>query len=127
MSAKIDLRLEDLGDDCAIDCTLCGCISEQVGYAAIGSTDGKDVVVCPDCLREGESDVDRKLTEHADIWDDHPERAQWLRGLIGRLALPSGAEFIQRARLIDVLRSRRKPGRIAAITTFLKRPENGGN
>ena len=64
--------------------------------AAEGEAEGKDIVICPHCLAEG--DIDAKLERQAARLES---RSRWLRALIGRLEVPSRAVLKEFARPED--------------------------
>jgi hypothetical protein len=71
----------------AICCTVCGRVSERPLMGAEGEAEGERIVICPDCLSEG--DVDAKLEREAARLESRLEsRSRWLRALIGRLEVP---------------------------------------
>jgi hypothetical protein len=83
---KIKLKAIKLPDQIAICCIVCSRISERPLMAAEGEAEGKDIVICPHCLAEG--DIDAKLEREAARLESRP---RWLRALIGRLEVPSPA------------------------------------
>ena len=84
---KIKLKATKLPDQItAICCIVCSRVSERPLMAAEGEAEGKDIVICPHCLAEG--DIDAKLERHAARLES---RSRWLRALIGRLEVPSPA------------------------------------
>jgi hypothetical protein len=87
MNDKIELKAIKMPDENrGICCVACDHVSERPLMAAIGEAEGKDIVICPHCLAEG--DIDAKLERHAARVES---RSRWLRALIGRLEVPSPA------------------------------------
>src|SRR3981189_3035508 len=87
MNDKIKLKAAKLPDEIsAICCVACDHVSERPLMAAIGEAEGKDIVICPHCLAEG--DIDAKLERHAARVES---RSRWLRALVGHLDVPSPA------------------------------------
>jgi hypothetical protein len=90
---KIKLKATKLPDEIAIQCTVCSRISERPLMAA----EGKDIVICPHCLAEG--DIDAELERNAARFES---RSRWLRALIGRLEVPPPAVLKEFARPEDI-------------------------
>jgi hypothetical protein len=98
MNHKIELKATKLPDEIsAICCVACSNVSERPLVAAEGEAEGKDIIICPHCLAEG--DIDAKLERHAARLES---RSRWLRALIGRLEVPSPAVLKEFARPEDI-------------------------
>jgi len=82
MSDTIEIKLEPMYAINA-NCHVCGSVENYNGE--IFGTADNDMRICPDCLKAGTEEIDRRLEHLAQIWD---ARARWTRSLIGRLKLP---------------------------------------
>jgi hypothetical protein len=69
-------------------CTACGGATEKVPILCEGLDGAERVRVCESCLEAG--DIDARLRQNAARADEH---ATYLRGLIGRLRVPSFARY----------------------------------
>jgi hypothetical protein len=67
-------------------CTVCGGYTEKVSFRAENESLG--IRVCETCLEDGR--IDERLEEHI---AELEVRASWLRGLVGRLQVPSYADW----------------------------------
>jgi hypothetical protein len=98
---KIEMKLVEANYLTRWPCTVCGGYTEKVPVLCEGGeieTDARGIVgpgmsrdairVCEFCLEAG--DVDGRLQRHADSLDRY---ANYVRGLVGRLKVPSYADW----------------------------------
>ena len=79
-------------------CTVCGGCTEKVAMLAEGQDEHGKIRVCENCLENG--DIDEHLAKHADTLG---AQAELVRKLIGRLKVPTFAEWIKAERDHNVL------------------------
>jgi hypothetical protein len=72
-------------------CDVCGGCTEKVPILCEGVTEDHETIrVCERCLEEGQDQIDNFLRSHICKIQAH---AQFLRGLIGQLKVPSFEEY----------------------------------
>jgi hypothetical protein len=79
-------------------CDVCGCHTEKVSILCEGVVGDRLIRCCETCLEEGQEQIDKFLRSHAYRISAH---AQFVAGLIGRLKIPSFAEYQAATKEVD--------------------------
>ena len=94
MLNRIKVELVDTNFFTRWPCTVCGGCTEKVDVLAEAESD--DIRVCETCLEAG--NIDKRLKAHA---VQMPNRAEFLNSLVGRLDVPTFADWQDRMKVAE--------------------------